>query len=47
MVMKIANIINVITGIVCIILLVKKKRKVYLLEKTTGNDEMEKENMHG
>ena len=42
MVMKIANIINVITGIVCIILLVKKKRKVYLLEKTTGNDEMEK-----
>ena len=47
MVMKFANIISVITGIVCIILLVKKKRKVYLLEKTTGNDEMEKENMHG
>ncbi len=46
MVMKIANIINVITGIVCIILLVKKKRKVYLLEKTTGNDRMEK-NVHG
>ena len=33
-VMKIANMISMATAIVCIILLMKKKRKIYLLEKT-------------
>ena len=41
MVMKIANIISVVTAIVCIILLIWKKRKVYLLENNTLKDKME------
>ena len=39
MVMKMANVISIATGVVCIILLIKKKRKVYLLEKTTIKDQ--------
>ena len=41
MVMKISNAISIVTGIVCIILLIKKKRKIYLLEKTTVKDKAE------
>ena len=41
MVMKIANIISVVTALVCIILLIWKKRKVYLLENNTLKDKME------
>lgn len=38
MVMKVANMISIGTGIVCIILLLKKKEKLYLLEKNTSKD---------
>ena len=39
-VMKVGNIISVVTGIVCTILLIKKKRKVYLLEENTLKDKV-------
>lgn len=48
MVMKVANIITVVTGIICIILLIKKRGRIYLLENTTSkeiNDKREGENL--
>ena len=42
MVMKVANIITVVTGIICIILLIKKKGRIYLLENTISKETNDK-----
>ena len=41
MIMKIANLISLGTGIICMILLFKGKRKIYLLERHTYKDKIE------